>query len=580
MHQAIEAKEGVRIEGETQTFATITIQNYYRLYDKLAGMTGTAETEENEFFQIYGMEVVVIPTNEPVRREDYEDVVYRTRREKYNAVIEEVEHEHARKRPVLVGTTSVEVSETLSRLLKRRNLPHNVLNAKHHQREAEIVARAGQPGAITIATNMAGRGTDIKLGTGLVPTEWPEVAAEELPEGWALDQLESRLSEEMPWGLHIVGTERHESRRIDRQLRGRSGRQGDPGSSRFFLSLEDDLMRLFGSERIATVMDKLGAEEGEVITHSLVTRSIERAQKKVELNNFEVRKRLLEYDDVMNKQREVIYELRARALEGDAEEVLEEARELVEGSVEGKVAQYVDAESYAEDWNLTDLREDLMRSFLLPFDWLARMGGTGRDGAEPPDPELPSTYEEVVSRVREDLAVAFERRVEVWEPDLAERIVRRVLLGVIDEKWREHLYELDQLKSGIQYRAWGQRDPLIEYKKEAFEMFVAMMEDLRTTAASVLYRVQVAEPGAMTAQDRRRRERLQRQQVALKPAATSGTGIVGRGPLDDEDRGGGTATATQAPPQPQTFVREHDKVGRNDPCPCGSGKKYKKCHGA
>jgi preprotein translocase subunit SecA len=580
MHQAIEAKEGVRIEGETQTFATITIQNYYRLYDKLAGMTGTAETEENEFFQIYGMEVVVIPTNEPVRRADFEDVVYRTRREKYNAVIEEIEHEHARKRPVLVGTTSVEVSETLSRLLKRRNLTHNVLNAKHHQREAEIVARAGQPGAITIATNMAGRGTDIKLGPGLVPKEWPEVAPEELPEDWTADQLESRMTEEMPWGLHIVGTERHESRRIDRQLRGRSGRQGDPGSSRFFLSLEDDLMRLFGSERIATVMDKLGAEEGEVITHSLVTRSIERAQKKVELNNFEVRKRLLEYDDVMNKQREVIYDLRARALEGEAEEVFEEARELIEESVEGKVAQYVDIESYADDWNLADLREDLMRSFLLPFDWVARMGRTDVNGDAPPDPELPSTHEEIVSRVREDLAAAFERRVEVWGPDLAERIVRRVLLGVIDEKWREHLYELDQLKSGIQYRAWGQRDPLIEYKKEAFEMFVAMMEDLRTTAASVLYRVQVAEPGVMSAQDRRRRERLQRQQVALKPSATSGTGVVGRGPLDENDRGGGTATAVQAPPQPQTFVREHDKVGRNDPCPCGSGKKYKKCHGA
>ena len=579
MHQAIEAKEGVRIEGETQTFATITIQNYYRLYDKLAGMTGTAETEENEFFQIYGMEVVVIPTNEPIRRADYEDVVYRTRREKYNAVIEEIEREHARKRPVLVGTTSVEVSETLSRLLKRRNLPHNVLNAKHHQREAEIVARAGQPGAITIATNMAGRGTDIKLGPGLVPAEWPEVAPEELPQDWTVDQLESRMGEEMPWGLHIVGTERHESRRIDRQLRGRAGRQGDPGSSRFFLSLEDDLMRLFGSERIATVMDKLGAEEGEVITHSLVTRSIERAQKKVELNNFEVRKRLLEYDDVMNKQREVIYELRARALEGDAEEVFEEARELVEESVEAKVAPFIDAEAYADDWNLADLREDLMRSFLLPFDWLARMDSE-REGAEPSDPDLPSTYEEVVDRVREDLQAAFERRVEAWSPELAESIVRRVLIGVIDEKWREHLYELDQLKSGIQYRAWGQRDPLIEYKKEAFEMFVAMMEDLRTTAASVLYRVQVAEPGVMSAQDRRRRERLQRQQVALKPTVTSGTGVVGRGPLDDDDRGGGTATATQAPPQPQTFVREHDKIGRNDPCPCGSGKKYKKCHGA
>jgi preprotein translocase subunit SecA len=281
MHQAIEAKEGVRIEGETQTLATITIQNYYRLYDKLAGMTGTAETEEGEFFQIYGMEVVVIPTNKPVRRADHEDVVYKTRREKYNAIVEEVEREHLRGRPTLVGTASVEVSETISRFLKRRNLPHNVLNAKHHQKEAEIVARAGQSGEITIATNMAGRGTDIKLGEKIVPRNWPRIDDDEIPEGSSRSGLEKLMLEDMPWGLHIVGTERHEARRIDRQLRGRSGRQGDPGSSRFFLSLEDDLMRLFSSDRIATVMDRLGAEEGEVITHSMVTRSIERAQKRV-----------------------------------------------------------------------------------------------------------------------------------------------------------------------------------------------------------------------------------------------------------------------------------------------------------
>ncbi|HUP01229.1 MAG TPA: preprotein translocase subunit SecA [Gemmatimonadota bacterium] len=582
MHQAIEAKEGVTIEGETQTLATITIQNYYRLYDKLAGMTGTAETEEGEFYQIYKMEVVVIPTNEPVRRKDHDDVVYRTRREKYNAIIEEIEHEHGRGRPVLVGTASVEVSETLSRLLKRRNLPHNVLNAKHHQREAEIVARAGQPGAITIATNMAGRGTDIKLGPGIVPREWPEVQDDELPEGASRDDLDRVLAEDMPWGLHIVGTERHEARRIDRQLRGRAGRQGDPGSSRFFLSLEDDLMRLFSSDRIASVMDKLGAEEGEVITHSLVTRSIERAQKKVEINNFETRKRLLEYDDVMNKQREVIYELRLRALEGEREEVFDEARELVHEAAGTKVAQYVDPESYADDWDLNGLKDDLMRTFLMPFEWLDRLARDGDSGSgetnrggSPPAEDLPRSYDAIDERIGADLDAAFERRIEEWQPERADQIVRHVVLRVIDEKWRDHLYELDQLKSGIQYRAWGQKDPLLEYKKEAFEMFVEMMEDLRASAAALLYRVQLVEPGQMSDAERRRRERLRRQQVALHDRAS------GIAPAANPIATGPGRDAASVPGEPTApFIREGEKVGRNDPCPCGSGKKYKKCHGA
>jgi preprotein translocase subunit SecA len=598
MHQAIEAKEGVRIEGETQTLATITIQNYYRMYDKLAGMTGTAETEENEFFQIYKMEVVVIPTNKPVRRADSDDVVYRTRREKYNAVVEEIEDQHARGRPVLVGTVSVDVSETLSRLLKRRNLPHNVLNAKHHQREAEIVARAGQNGAITIATNMAGRGTDIKLGRGLVPREWPKVHEDELPEGWSDERLDKRMEEDMPWGLHIVGTERHESRRIDRQLRGRAGRQGDPGSSRFFLSLEDDLMRLFGSDRIATVMDKMGAEEGEVITHPLVTKSIGRAQRRVEMNNFEIRKRLLEYDDVMNKQREVIYGLRLRAIEGQLDEVRQEAREMIEDAAEAKVAQYVDPESYAEAWDLAGLRDDLMRTFLLPFDWLDGMTRTDDGGAASAEP-LPATYGEIVERVRADLDGAFQRRIEEWGDD-GVHVVQRVLLSVIDEKWRDHLYELDQLKTGIQYRAWGQRDPLIEYKKEAYEMFVEMMDDLHQSAAALLFRVRLLPPGTLTAEERRRRERLQRQQVAFQPAAAGPEGApalagaaAGYGGTATATAGSavaaaarptGTRTAAESPmasaSAPETYVREGEKIGRNDPCPCGSGKKYKKCHGA
>jgi len=589
MHQAIEAKEGVQIEGETQTLATITIQNYYRMYDKLAGMTGTAETEEGEFWQIYEMDVVVIPTNRTVRREDYDDMVYKTRREKYNAIVEEIEREHQRGRPVLVGTVSVEVSETLSRLLKRRNLPHNVLNAKHHQREAEIVARAGQPGAITIATNMAGRGTDIKLGPGVVPRDWPEIHEDELPNGVPLSEVDDLVEKDMPWGLHIVGTERHESRRIDRQLRGRSGRQGDPGSSRFFLSLEDDLMRLFSSDRIASVMDRMGAEEGEVITHPLVTRSIERAQKKVELNNFEIRKRLLEYDDVMNKQREVIYAMRLRALEGDKDEVFAEAREIIRDAAEEKIALFMDPQGYADSWDLAGLKEDLMRTYLLPFNWLDRLSRDG-DGSSSPSAEgedLPGTWDEIVDRIVSELERAFDRRVEEWEPERAELVVRQVLLRIIDEKWRDHLYELDQLKSGIQYRAWGQKDPLLEYKTEAFHMFVEMMDDLRSSATQMLFRVQIVDPRAMSAEDRRRRERLQRQQVAMHRAAPAMAGAAA----------GGTTTGTAGLPgpagertesaptpataaTPDTFVREGDKVGRNDPCPCGSGKKYKKCHGA
>ena len=516
-----------------------------------------------------------------IRRQEYDDMVYKTRRETYNAIIDEIEREHGRGRPVLVGTVSVEVSETLSRLLKRRNLPHNVLNAKHHQREAEIVARAGQGGAITIATNMAGRGTDIKLGPGVVPRAWPEVADDELPADVGRDDLDRVVKEDMPWGLHIVGTERHESRRIDRQLRGRSGRQGDPGSSRFFLSLEDDLMRLFSSDRIASVMDRLGAEEGEVITHPLVTRSIERAQKKVELNNFEIRKRLLEYDDVMNKQREVIYAMRLRALEGEREEVFAEAKEIVRDAAEEKISQSMAPDSYAQDWDLQGLREDLMRTYLQPFDWLDRLAREEQPSAE--DEEMPTTWDGIVDRVTAELEGAFDRRVEEWEPERAQLVVRQVLLRVIDEKWRDHLYE-----SGIQYRAWGQKDPLLEYKTEAFQMFVEMMDDLRTSASQLLFRVQIVDPRAMSAEDRRRRERVQRQQVAMHRTAPAMAGAVSGGtatstsglPGAPERQAAPEASRTGAVAAADTFVREGDKVGRNDPCPCGSGKKYKKCHGA
>jgi preprotein translocase subunit SecA len=435
-----------------------------------------------------------------------------------------------------------------------------------------------------------------------------------MPEGWSVDQLDKLMKEDLPWGLHIVGTERHEARRIDRQLRGRAGRQGDPGSSRFFLSLEDDLMRLFGSDRIATVMDKLGAEEGEVITHSLVTRSIERAQRRVEVNNFEIRKRLLEYDDVMNKQREVIYGMRLRALEGQREDVLEEARETVQDAAEAKVALHIDSAAYADTWDLAGLREDLMRTFLLPFDWLDRMVRSEQEAIPPTSSgagsevdELPSTYDEIVARVQSDLDRALDRRVEEWGEE-AIHVFQRVLLSVVDEKWRDHLYELDQLKSGIQYRAWGQKDPLIEYKKEAYEMFVEMMDDLHQSAAALLFRVRLLPPGVMTAEERRRRERLQRQQVALHTApsgAAAFAGAASEAATQALGGRGGVATATAgaattlrargsaggarpdastAPPPPgsapETYIREGDKVGRNDPCPCGSGKKYKRCHGS
>ncbi|HEY7531098.1 MAG TPA: preprotein translocase subunit SecA [Gemmatimonadota bacterium] len=585
LHQAVEAKEGVKVEGETQTLATITLQNYFRMYGKLAGMTGTAETEETEFDKIYKMIVSVIPTNRPVRRVDFDDVVYRTRREKYNAVIDEIVEKHEAGRPVLVGTVSVEVSETLSRMLKRRGIRHHVLNAKYHQQEAEIVARAGQPGAVTIATNMAGRGTDIKLGPGVVrcttcavwhdPDRDPDVGVgDNLPEGWTVKDCEER----MPCGLHIIGTERHEARRIDRQLRGRAGRQGDPGSSLIFLSLEDDLMRLFGSERIAGIMDRLGAEEGEVITHPLVTRSIERAQKKVELQNFEVRKRLLEYDDVMNQQRTVIYDLRLAVLEADdlegiAWEMVEKAAgRLVESHVAGDVAG-------AEE--LETLRDEVLRTFLLPIDDLPETGEGRR-------------ADEVAEVLLERLKPALHARIESWGPERAPLLLQRVMLGVIDERWKEHLFELDHLKTGINYRAWGQKDPLIEYKKEAYEMFATLMGELETTIASLLFKAQIVEGPAPT-DGGRAAAAVRRAPVQVATAGVSPFGPPGEQILSGPDSraaalgagasraAGGAAAASPfggAPaPGPKRPVSVEKAPGRNDPCPCGSGKKYKHCHG-
>src|SRR5438445_70887 len=493
LHQAVEAKEGVAVQEESQTLATITIQNYFRMYDKLAGMTGTAETEETEFFQIYGLEVVVIPTNRPVRRVDKHDLIYKTRSEKYKAILDEVERQHERGLPILVGTVNVDVSETLSRMLKRRGFRHEVLNAKYHQREAEIVAQAGQPGAITIATNMAGRGTDIKLGPGVKKCQVCGITAHEAPFGQQIERPDlpaeeiKRLgcNDDPPCGLVIVGTERHEARRIDRQLRGRAGRQGDPGQSVFFLSLEDDLMRLFGSDRIARIMDRTGSEENEVITHPWVTAAIGQAQKRVELQNFQSRKKLLEYDDVMNQQREVIYALRLFALEG-GEELKAEALRMVEQAVAQLADELIGDTKDAYQWD-----RDLMETeFLLKF--LVSVPGVT-------DPARIRSRDELVQAAQRAAREAFQAKLDhfkeieakVGAVNIGGQALSHVMLGVIDEKWKDHLYDLDQLKAAIHYRQWGQKDPLIEYKREGYEMFVGLMRDVHATFAERWLKLQI-----------------------------------------------------------------------------------------
>jgi len=607
LHQAVESKENVTVRGETQTLATVTIQNYFRMYDKLAGMTGTAETEEGEFHSIYGLDVMVIPTNRPVVRDDRQDLVYRTKREKFNAINDEIERLHGLQLPVLVGTVSVDVSETLSRMLKRRGIPHSVLNAKYHQHEAEIVAGAGRPGAVTIATNMAGRGTDIKLGAGVTdprdgawlkakgldPAEVPHTADPARDVDPA--KVDDRTSFEVG-GLHIIGSERHESRRIDRQLRGRAGRQGDPGASQFFLSLEDDLMRLFNSDRIAGVMDRLGAEEGEVITHALVTRSIGSAQGRVEMQNFEQRKRLLDYDDVMNQQREVVYDLRLFALEG-GEDLKAEVWEMTSAALEDLVAEYAEAGVHAEEWNLSGLRSRLALDYLMVVDGLPQ-----RDDQEHAFHEEEEVAETVLAAAR----TAFDRKLEGFG-EHQERILSWVLLGTIDEKWRDHLYDLDHLKASIGFRGWGQKDPLVEYKQEAYSMFVDFMRDLRRAVSSLTFRAQLGVPQP-------RPQALPRKLVLSGPSDTpDGAPRVAQPrpePVRQEPRdaldaavSGGRQMAPTAAAQvaagipggpdvralqtnrgeaarPATPVTAEEKVGRNDPCPCGSGRKYKKCHGA
>jgi preprotein translocase subunit SecA len=583
LHQAVEAKEGVRVKGETQTMATITIQNYFRMYDKLAGMTGTAETEETEFFQIYKLEVAVIPTNRPMIREDRQDLVYKTRREKYNAIVEETRRLHDLGFPVLIGTTSVEASETLAKLFSRGGIQHNVLNAKYHQREAEIVAGAGQPGAVTIATNMAGRGTDIKLGPGVTD---PKPSKVKDPDGNEINIMEIG-------GLHIIGSERHESRRIDRQLRGRSGRQGDPGASQFFLSLEDDLMRLFGSERIAALMDRMGAQEGEVLTHSLITRSIEGAQKRVELQNFQARKRLLDYDDVMNQQREVIYSLRSFALEG-GEELKGEALKMIEKAINFRVETTLAEYEEAAQWDFDLLRQDLLMHYLL------QVPEYEKEDHRPT--ELTSAQRVAVEAAKKafwaKLANLDSVRDEAGQP-YGGRLLSLVMLNVLDEKWKDHLYDLDQLRNAIHYRSWGQKDPLIEYKHEAYTMFVDLMNDIYSTFSERFLKAQlIFEPPAPPPPPPQKATKKYNALGILEDIATSDDGGSGNGtdtavdigpaePLapkpvaarkDPIVVGAGRTRSLANNPAPQNV--DWSSVGRNDPCPCGSGKKFKKCHGA
>jgi len=507
LHQALEAKENVKIENENQTLATITFQNYFRMFKKLSGMTGTADTEAAEFKKIYDLDVMVIPTHKPMVRDDYPDVIYKTKREKYEAALDEIEELHERGQPVLVGTISIDVSESLSKRLKKRGIPHSVLNAKNHEGEAEIVAQAGQKGSVTISTNMAGRGTDIVLGEGVTDLG----------------------------GLHILGTERHESRRIDNQLRGRSGRQGDPGSSRFYLALEDDLLRIFGGERITGIMERLGMEEGEPIEHGLISKAIENAQTKVEAHNFDIRKHLLEYDDVMNQQREVIYQQRREALDG--KNLGPAIEDMILDLCEHIAGEYADHDRHPEDWDLRGLDDAIFKQFNMRVP-LSTESLEGLNSEEFPQ----WLYEAVVEKYD-------ERQKAIGETEF-EQLERFVMLQTVDSLWKDHLLSMDHLKEGIGLRGYAQQNPLIVYKKEGFEMFQDMIERIKEETVGILFRIQLAEPTEIERMHKPKEQNL----------VFSGS-----------DEG--------APAKKKPVRRQKKKVGRNDPCPCGSGKKYKKCCG-
>jgi preprotein translocase subunit SecA len=504
LHQAVEAKEGVKVAEENQTLATITFQNYFRMYEKLAGMTGTADTEAPEFKKIYNLDVLVIPTNEPMIRIDYPDVIYKTELEKFKAVVEDIKQLAQAGQPALVGTISVDKSERLSQMLKKAAIKHEILNAKNHEREAEIVAMAGQKGRVTISTNMAGRGTDIKLGEGV----------KELG------------------GLHIIGTERHESRRVDNQLRGRSGRQGDEGTSRFYLSLEDDLLRIFGGERMSSIMERLGMEEGEPIEHSMISRAIENAQKKVEAHNFEIRKHLLEYDDVMNKQREVIYAQRREALDG--ENLEQTIKAIISELAESMAERFAEEHKLPDEWDLRGLTDAVFSQFGLRL----KLGPEVLEGL---------TKEGLSQFIHEAAMAAYEEKAMTFGRQEFKELERMVMLQVVDNLWKEHLLAMDHLKEGIGLRGYGQQDPLVVYKREGFEMFALLVERIKEETIRFLFRVQIARPEEIAAKEKAKQDKM----------AFSHGGD-----------GGGV-----------TVRRDKDKVGRNDPCPCGSGKKYKKCCG-
>ena len=562
LHQAIEAKEHVKIERENQTLATITFQNYFRMYEKLAGMTGTAETEAAEFEKIYDLEVVVVPTNRTLVRDEYPDVVYRTEREKLNAVVEEIQSLNQLGRPVLVGTTSIGKSEKLSQLLKRSGVKHVVLNAKYHEMEAEIVAQAGRVGAVTIATNMAGRGTDILLGGNpeyLARTTLKEQGVDyrEAPEEvWKEEYEKARKQVAQAHdkvvtlgGLHILATERHEARRIDNQLRGRAGRQGDPGSSRFYLSLEDDLMRIFGSDRISGLMQRLGMEEGVPIEHGMVTRAIERAQKQVEGQNFSMRKHLLEYDDVMNKQRVAVYRLRREILEGKDER--EYVLELAESLVDVNIDRFLSQEVEPSEWDTEGLRRELARQFGLESD---QLGGVDWDQLN---------RDEIRETLWKLIQDKYQEKEALIGPELMRTHERIVMLQIVDSQWKDHLYAMDHLKEGIGLRGYGQRDPLIEYKKESFQMFEAMWDRIEEDIVRYLFLLQPARERTSEPVPRQRPSRLMFNDPGASPSVFARR----------ESQGGANAAV-------KTIKRDAAKVGRNQPCSCGSGKKYKKCCGA
>jgi preprotein translocase subunit SecA len=565
LHQAIEAKEGVKIRQENQTLASITFQNYFRMYQTLSGMTGTADTEAFEFMQIYGLEVVVIPTNMEMIRKDHADLVYLTKKDKFEAILEDIRDCQQRGQPVLVGTTSIETSELLSGILKKEKLTHEVLNAKQHAREAEIVAQAGRPGAITIATNMAGRGTDIVLGGNHKPDL--EAAGDD-------EELKGRIQSEWQGrhqvvldagGLHIIGTERHESRRIDNQLRGRSGRQGDPGSSRFYLSMEDNLMRIFGEpEKTKALLSRVGMKEGEVIESRLLSRQIERAQRKVEAHNFDIRKQLLKYDDVANDQRKVIYGQRTELME--AEEIGDSIAGIREEVVNDLCERFVPAQSVEEQWDLEGLEKQVETDFGFKVeiaDWVK-----SDPGADP---------ESIRARVLKAADDHYEAKVEQIGAPVMRHFEKAVMLQQLDIQWKEHLAAMDYLRQGIHLRGYAQKNPEQEYKREAFQMFSDMLDRVKRDVISIVSRVQIRTEEEVQALERKRQEaaaaKMRLEHVQAQSAVAAGAGTAG--PVADPFAAG----RREAPEPVETFVREQPKVGRNEPCPCGSGKKYKQCHG-